>query len=130
MKRLGLFPQCIWKTLRAVAFLAAFSAAACTTPPPETLALQCITGSAEWSPLALDFAHSRIGEHPATITQSQIRWQTVNRNGFGGETHTQYGINRNSGLVTVDNIYVDSRGNRAIAPNRYVGECYAKHRPF
>ncbi|HJT43701.1 MAG TPA: hypothetical protein VJ750_09395 [Rhizomicrobium sp.] len=78
----------------------------------------------------LDFVHSRIGENPATITQSQIRWQTVYRNGFGGATHTQYGINRNSGLVTVDNIYVDSRGNRATAPNRYVGECYVKHHPF
>lgn len=79
----------------------------------------------------LDFANSRIGEHPATITQSQVRWQTVIRNGFGGATHTQYGINRDSGLVTVDNVYVDPQGNRAIEPtNHYVGECYAKRRPF
>jgi hypothetical protein len=39
-------------------------------------------------------------------------------------------MNRSSGTVTVDNIYVDSHGNKATEPNRYVGECYAGHRPF
>jgi hypothetical protein len=124
------FPKRITSPLKIYPFLAFLLITACAQPP-ESLALQCITGSAEWSPLVLDFANSRMGENPATITDSQIRWQTVTPNGFGGATHTQYGINRNSGMVTVDNIYVDPHGNRSIEPtNRYSGECYARHRPF
>ena len=124
------FPQRLVRMLKAVPFLAAFCVAACAIPPSETVALQCITGSAEWSPLVLDFAQSRVGSNPATITESQIRWETINRNGFGGAAYTQYAIDRSSGTVTVDNTYVDSHGNRATARNRYVGECYPRHRPL
>src|SRR5260370_38009593 len=118
----SLFLQRIMEGLKAFLFLGVFSLAACTTQPPETLALQCITGSAEWSPIVLDLAHPLVGGNPAIVTDSEIRWDSITRNGFGGATHTQYGVNRNSGMVTVDNIYVDPRGNKAIEPDRYVGE--------
>jgi hypothetical protein len=115
---------------KAFPFLLIFSMAACTPQPPETVALQCITGAAEWNPIEVDLAHPQIGGNPATVTDSEIRWDSITRNGFGGATHTQYGINRHSGLVTVDNTYVDPRGIRALEPDRYAGECYARHRPF
>lgn len=106
-----------------------FSMAACV-PQPESLALQCITGSAEWAPITLDLAHHAVGGSPAVITNDAIRWETITRNGFGGATHTQYGIDRASGAVAVESIYVDPRGNRAIEPGRYTGECYVRHRPL
>ena len=81
--------------------------------------------------MTLDSASASVGGHPAIVTQDAIRWQSVTRNGFGGATHTQYGISRNSGTVTVESIYVDPRGNRAVEPtNHYTGECYVRHRPL
>jgi hypothetical protein len=112
--------------LIAVAIL---STAACQ-PPVETLALQCITGSAVWNPLVLDPTQPSIGGHSAVVTDSDIGWQTITRNGFGGATHTQYELSRASGTVTVENIYVDPKGNRATQPVRYAGECFARHRSF
>jgi hypothetical protein len=111
-------------------FAVLFVATACAEPP-QSLALQCITGSAEWNPLVVDFASLSVGGHPASITNDTIRWETQTRNGFGGATHTLYGIDRGSGMVTVENIYTDPRGNRAAEPtNHYTGECYVRHRPF
>lgn len=115
-------------------FFFLFAVVLCTTgcvQAPKTLALQCISGSAEWTPITLDFAHPVVGGNPAVITDDAIHWESLTRNGFGGATHTQYGINRNSGTVTVENIYVDPTGIRAAEPtNRYTGECYVRHRPF
>jgi hypothetical protein len=112
-------------------FAASLLATACVQQPPQTLALQCISGSAQWSPMTLDFENRSVGGHPAVITDDAIRWETVSRNGFGGATHTQYGISRSSGAVTAEGVYVDRNGIRAIEPtNRYSGECYARHRPL
>jgi hypothetical protein len=79
--------------------------------------------------MVVDSANSSIGGHAATITDNTIGWETISRNGFGGATHTQYGIDRNSGTVTADNTYVNPRGNRAVS-GHYTGECYARHRAF
>ena len=79
----------------------------------------------------MDFAGPSVGGHPASVTNDDVRWETMTRNGFGGATHTSYGINRSSGLVTVENIYVDSNGIRAVEPtNHYTGECYVRHGSF
>jgi hypothetical protein len=128
------FPHIAKDAPKAFLFIAIFSTAACATRPPETLALQCITGSAaitgaaDWSPLVVDSASSSIGGHPATITDDAIRWEIISRNGFGGATHTQYDIDRSSGTVTADSTYVNPRGNRAAETGRYAGECYPRHR--
>ena len=114
-----------WKVTLLVAVI--FSTVACQ-PPAETLALQCMTGSAEWSPIVLDLTHPSVGGHPAAVTDSDIRWETITRNGFGGATHTQYEMSRISGAVTVENIYVDPKGNRIATPGRYTGECYVTNR--
>ena len=124
------FPQGAAAKPKAFLFLAIFCAAACTTPPPDSLTFQCVTGAAEWNPITLDFVHRVIGGNPAVITDSEIRWESISRNGFGGATHTQYEIKRGSGTVTVENFYMDPRGNRTIEPGRYVGECYVRHRSF
>jgi hypothetical protein len=122
------FLQIAKVALKTFPFVAIFSTAGCATRPPETtLALQCITGSAAWSPMVVDSASSSIGGHPANITNDAIRWEVMTRNGFGGATHTQYDIDRNSGAVTADNTYVNPKGNR-LASGHYAGECYARHR--
>jgi hypothetical protein len=118
--------------MRHVVFLLAviFPMTGCV-PPPQSLALQCVSGSAKWDPIVLDLAHPRVGGNPAVISDDAIRWQSTTRNGFGGATHTQYGISRSSGVVTVENTYVDASGISAVEPtNRYAGECYVRHRPF
>jgi hypothetical protein len=79
--------------------------------------------------MAVDTANSSIGGHAATITDGAIGWETIMRNGFGGATHTQYEIDRNSGAVTANNTYVNPRGNRT-ASGHYAGECYGRHRAF
>jgi hypothetical protein len=79
--------------------------------------------------MVVDKANSSIGGHPATITNSAIGWETITRNGFGGATHTQYAIDRNSGVVTANNTYVNPRGTRAVS-GHYAGECYPRHRAF
>lgn len=71
-----------------------------------------------------------VGGNPAAVSNDAIRWGSITRNGFGGATHTQYGIDRSSGMVTVESVYVDASGNRAIEPGRYTGECYDRRRPF
>jgi len=114
-------------SLKAFLLLFFLSTAACT-PPPESLSLQCITGAAEWTPILLDLAHPSVGGSPAMVTDGEIRWESISRNGFGGATHTQYGIDRASGIVTVESVYWDPRGNKAIEPGRYTGECYVRHR--
>jgi hypothetical protein len=124
------FPQGAATKLNAFLFLVVFCAAACTTPPPKIVTVQCITGAAAWSPIALDFEHRVIGGKPAIITDNEIRWETILKNGFGGATHSQYEIKRDSGTVTVENFYIDPRGNRTVEPGRYVGECYIRHRSF
>jgi len=114
-------------------FFFSFAVVLCATgcvQPPKTIALQCITGSAEWNPITLDFEHPMVGGNPAVITNDAIRWESVTRNGFGGATLTHYGIDRASGAVAVESTYVDPRGNRAIEPGRYAGECYVRHRAF
>jgi hypothetical protein len=110
--------------------LLVFLVPAACVPPPESLALQCITGSAEWTPIVLDLAHPSVGGNPATVTEHDIRWESTTRNGFGGVTHTRYGIDRASGTVAVESIYVDPHGNTAMEPGRYSGECYVRHRSF
>jgi hypothetical protein len=114
-------------SLKVFLLLFFLSTAACT-PPPESLSLQCITGAAEWTPILLDLAHPSVGGSPAMVTDGEIRWESISRNGFGGATHTQYGIDRASGIVTVESVYWDPRGNKAIEPGRYTGECYVRHR--
>ncbi len=119
--------------MRHFVFLSAilFLVTACVQQPLQTYALQCVSGSAQWRPLTLDFASPSVGGHPAVITDDAVRWQTVSRNGFRGATQTLYGLDRSSGTVTVENIYTDPNGNRAAEPtNRYTGECYARHRPL
>jgi hypothetical protein len=71
--------------------------------------------------MVVDTGNSSIGGHAATITDGAIGWETISRNGFGGATHTQYELDRNSGTVTADNSYVNSRGNRAVS-GHYAGE--------
>lgn len=117
--------------MRHPVFLFAVLLTAGCVEPPKTVALQCITGSAAWSPVTLDFSSPSVGGHPAVITDDAVRWQTVTRNGFGGATQTHYGLDRNSGTVAVENIYTDPNGIRAAEPtNRYSGECYVRHRPL
>jgi hypothetical protein len=79
--------------------------------------------------MVVDSANSSIGGHAATITDSAIGWEIITRNGFGGATHTQYEIDRNSGTVTANNTYVNPRGYRAVS-GHYAGECYVRHRAF
>lgn len=128
------FPNIAKDAPKAFLFVAIFSTAACATLPPETLALQCVTGptaipgSAAWSPMVVDSASSSVGGHPATITNDAIRWEVISRNGFGGATHTQYDMDRSSGTVTADSTYVNARGNRSAESDRYVGKCYPKRR--
>jgi hypothetical protein len=114
-------------------FIFLFAVALFTTgcvQAPKTLAIQCITGSAQWTPITLDFAHPVVGGNPAVITDDAIRWESLTRNGFGGATLTHYGIDRASGRVAVESVYLDPRGNRAVEPGRYTGECYVRNRPF
>ena len=85
-------------------FIFLFAVALFTTgcvQAPKTLAIQCITGSAQWTPITLDFAHPVVGGNPAVITDD-----------------------------AVESVYLDPRGNRAIEPGRYTGECYVRNRPF
>src|SRR5262249_22159438 len=84
--------------------------------PPTSLALQCVSGSAQWHPLTLDFASLSVGGHPAVITDDAVNWQTITRNGFGGATQTHYGLDRNSSTVRTENTYTDPKGNRAVEP--------------
>src|ERR1700749_830794 len=53
-----------------------------TPPPAEVLTLQCISGTAVWTPIVLDTAHPLIGGYPVAITATDIRWETITRNGF------------------------------------------------
>lgn len=118
---------------RAWPFLsvAIFSTAACSTQPPnETLAVQCITGMAQWRPIVLNLANPQIDGNPATVTNAEIRWETIHTNSFGGALHTRYVINRSDGTVTVENTYVNSNGSRGAQPNQYTGHCFVRPSPF
>jgi hypothetical protein len=117
--------------MRVLLVAAALCAAACTTvPETKTLALQCVTGSAQWSPIAVDLTHSLINGNPAIVTASEIQWETTTRNWSGGATQTKYQVNRSQGTITVDNFYVGPNGNGAAETNHYAGECHARYQPL